>query len=136
MRIVVGERGTVDAPHPEDDRRTAAMVADQSNTELGLARGKKDYCFSCRVALIRNSQAVASTSDSPAAGVAVNMSIESQSSFAPYAHHSNEEVQIPGRRTPLGNVGLSGFYFPGGGSVHGSPSDENNPESTVSVGSR
>lgn len=55
--------------------------------------------------------------------------MDSQSSFPPYAHHSNEEVQIPGRRTPLGNVGLSSFYFQSGPSVH---SDENNPEATVS----
>lgn len=57
--------------------------------------------------------------------------MDSQSSFPPYAHHSNEEVvQIPGRRTPLGNVGLSSFYFQSGPSVHST--DENNPEVTVS----
>lgn len=51
--------------------------------------------------------------------------------FAPYAHHSNEESPIPGRRTPLSTVGLGGFYFQGGPSnltsTHG-PSDENNPD--------
>ncbi|XP_017769727.1 PREDICTED: class E basic helix-loop-helix protein 23 [Nicrophorus vespilloides] len=42
--------------------------------------------------------------------------------FTPFAHHSNEESQIPGRRTPLGAVGLGGFQF------QGPPSDENNPD--------
>lgn len=61
--------------------------------------------------------------------------MESQSSFPPYAHHSNEEVQIPGRRTPLGNVGLSSFYFQGGPSSL-PPTDENNPEASISRDSR
>lgn len=53
----------------------------------------------------------------------------------PYAHHSNEESPMPGRRTPLGNVGLGGFYFQGGPSNlagHSGPSDENNPDSSAS----
>lgn len=43
---------------------------------------------------------------------------------------STEEGQIPGRRTPLGAVGLGGFYFQGCSSnvSHGPPSDENNPD--------
>lgn len=43
---------------------------------------------------------------------------------------STEEGQIPGRRTPLGAVGLGGFYFQGCPSNvgHGPPSDENNPD--------
>lgn len=43
--------------------------------------------------------------------------------------NSTEEGQIPGRRTPLGAVGLGGFYFQGcpANVGHGPPSDENNP---------
>ncbi|XP_030751266.1 class E basic helix-loop-helix protein 22-like, partial [Sitophilus oryzae] len=40
--------------------------------------------------------------------------------------------QVPGRRTPLGAVGLGGFYFQGCQqnmtTAHGPPSDENNPD--------
>lgn len=50
--------------------------------------------------------------------------------FAPF-QSNNEESQILGRRTPLGAVGLGGFYFqgcqPNTGS-HGISSDENNPD--------
>lgn len=52
--------------------------------------------------------------------------------FAPFAPHSSEEGQVPGRRTPLGAVGLGGFYFPGGCPMppsHEGPSDENRPDS-------
>ncbi|XP_022908127.1 oligodendrocyte transcription factor 2-like [Onthophagus taurus] len=45
-------------------------------------------------------------------------------------HHSTEEGQIPGRRTPLGAVGLGGFQFQGPHINHGPPSDENNPDPT------
>ncbi|XP_008473664.1 class E basic helix-loop-helix protein 22 [Diaphorina citri] len=46
------------------------------------------------------------------------------------SYYSNETSQVPGRRTPLGNVGLGGFYFPPSVSAvsAGPPSDENCPE--------
>ncbi|KAI5737376.1 hypothetical protein M8J76_012907 [Diaphorina citri] len=46
------------------------------------------------------------------------------------SYYSNETSQVPGRRTPLGNVGLGGFYFPPSASAvsAGPPSDENCPE--------
>ncbi|KAK5646412.1 hypothetical protein RI129_004876 [Pyrocoelia pectoralis] len=51
--------------------------------------------------------------------------------FVPFSHNSNEESPVPGRRTPLGTVGLGGFYFqgvcaPNLGAVPAS--DENSPE--------
>ncbi|XP_018334797.2 class E basic helix-loop-helix protein 22-like [Agrilus planipennis] len=49
--------------------------------------------------------------------------------FSSFSHHSNEEV--PGRRTPLGTVGVGGFfYFQNSNNVGGpsGPSDENSPE--------
>lgn len=51
--------------------------------------------------------------------------------FSAFAPHSSEEGQVPGRRTPLGAVGLGGFYFPGGPmpASHDPPSDENRPDS-------
>lgn len=53
--------------------------------------------------------------------------------FAPFAPHSSEEGQVPGRRTPLGAVGLGGYYFQGscppGVSNHDVQSDENRPDS-------
>lgn len=55
--------------------------------------------------------------------------------FPSYSLHGNEESQMPGRRTPLGQVGLGGFYVQGGPSnfaSHGPPSDENNPNPSVS----
>ncbi|KAJ8926980.1 hypothetical protein NQ314_020605 [Rhamnusium bicolor] len=54
-----------------------------------------------------------------------------QVSFTPFSSNSTEESQIPGRRTPLGAVGLGGFYFQGcqpNIASHGPPSDENNPD--------
>lgn len=42
------------------------------------------------------------------------------------SYYSNESSQVPGRRTPLGAVGLGGYYYPPGPS--GPPSDENTPE--------
>lgn len=52
--------------------------------------------------------------------------------FVPFSHNSNEESPVPGRRTPLGTVGLGGFYFQGvcgpNLSGHAPPSDENSPE--------
>ncbi|KAF5288995.1 hypothetical protein FQA39_LY03874 [Lamprigera yunnana] len=51
--------------------------------------------------------------------------------FIPFSHNSNEESAVPGRRTPLGTVGLGGFYFQGvcAPNVGGiSASDENSPE--------
>ncbi|XP_045470088.1 class E basic helix-loop-helix protein 22 [Harmonia axyridis] len=50
----------------------------------------------------------------------------------PNFHPNGEDSQIPGRRTPLGAVGLGGFYFQGYPSNlqgNSGPSDENNPES-------
>lgn len=47
----------------------------------------------------------------------------------PQFQANSEDSQIVGRRTPLGAVGLGGFYFQGpntGG--HGISSDENNPD--------
>uniref|UniRef100_A0A1B6E7Y3 BHLH domain-containing protein n=1 Tax=Clastoptera arizonana TaxID=38151 RepID=A0A1B6E7Y3_9HEMI len=42
-------------------------------------------------------------------------------------YYSNESNPVPGRRTPLGTVGLSGYYYPpGGGSAP--HTDENTPE--------
>ncbi|RZC31794.1 class E basic helix-loop-helix protein 22 [Asbolus verrucosus] len=58
-----------------------------------------------------------------------------QTNFAPFTSSSTEEGQIPGRRTPLGAVGLGGFYFQGcqpNIASHGPPSDENNPDPTDS----
>ncbi|XP_018561055.1 class E basic helix-loop-helix protein 22-like [Anoplophora glabripennis] len=54
-----------------------------------------------------------------------------QVGFAPFSSNSTEDSQIPGRRTPLGAVGLGGFYFQGcqpNVASHGPPSDENNPD--------
>lgn len=49
-----------------------------------------------------------------------------------YSNFPNlEDSQIPGRRTPLGAVGLGGFYFQGCSPNvvnNGPPSDENNPD--------
>ncbi|XP_019875068.1 oligodendrocyte transcription factor 2 [Aethina tumida] len=60
-------------------------------------------------------------------------SMEQPANFAPFHHSptSEESQQIPGRRTPLGAVGLGGFYFQGcppNLAGHGPPSDENNPD--------
>lgn len=55
-----------------------------------------------------------------------------EQTFTSYAHNSNEESVIPGRRTPLSTVGLGGFYFPSGSAnlnAHCS-TDENSPESS------
>ncbi|KAG8243016.1 protein dimerization activity protein [Homalodisca vitripennis] len=41
-------------------------------------------------------------------------------------YFSSESSQVPGRRTPLGAVGLGGYYYPPGPT--GPPSDENTPE--------
>ncbi|CAG9768457.1 unnamed protein product [Ceutorhynchus assimilis] len=54
-----------------------------------------------------------------------------------YGTFSQEESQVPGRRTPLGAVGLGGFYFQGGQqnittAPHGPPSDENIPDPACS----
>ncbi|XP_054283646.1 class E basic helix-loop-helix protein 22-like [Macrosteles quadrilineatus] len=38
-------------------------------------------------------------------------------------YFSSESSQVPGRRTPLGAMGLGGYYYP-----PGPPSDENTPE--------
>lgn len=47
---------------------------------------------------------------------------------------------VPGRRTPLGAVGLGGFYMQGGQSQqqipHCYPTDENEPEPGTSYGQR
>ncbi|KAL1458218.1 hypothetical protein WDU94_008384 [Cyamophila willieti] len=46
------------------------------------------------------------------------------------SYYSNETSQVPGRRTPLGSVGLGGFYFPPSSTLAvsaGPPSDENCP---------
>lgn len=54
-----------------------------------------------------------------------------EQSFPSFSHNSNEESAVPGRRTPLGTVGLGGFYFQGvcGPNMgHAPPSDENSPE--------
>ncbi|KAL3281620.1 hypothetical protein HHI36_004826 [Cryptolaemus montrouzieri] len=54
-----------------------------------------------------------------------------QVNFPSFHTNANEEIQIPGRRTPLGAVGLGGFYFQGCPQnlpSHSGPSDENNPE--------
>ncbi|CAG9863321.1 unnamed protein product [Phyllotreta striolata] len=53
--------------------------------------------------------------------------------FPQFPANAEENQQVPGRRTPLSAVGLSGFYFQGGQSNpnivgHGPPSDENNPD--------
>ncbi|XP_050309829.1 class E basic helix-loop-helix protein 23 isoform X2 [Anthonomus grandis grandis] len=52
--------------------------------------------------------------------------------------NSQEEPQVPGRRTPLGAVGLGGFYFQACQqnmtAPHGPPSDENNPDPGCSAG--
>lgn len=40
-------------------------------------------------------------------------------------YYSNETSPVPGRRTPLGTVGLGGYYYPSTGS--GVPSNENRP---------
>lgn len=78
-----------------------------------------------------------STSANEAPGSSTNFAME-HSTLPPYTHHSNEDTQqMPGRRTPLGTVGLGGFYFQGGPSnlaghsSHGGPSDENNPDPGV-----
>jgi len=45
--------------------------------------------------------------------------------------NTQEEPQVPGRRTPLGTMSLGGFYFQGQQNMttaHGPPSDENNPD--------
>ncbi|KAI4465677.1 basic helix-loop-helix protein neurogenin-related [Holotrichia oblita] len=70
---------------------------------------------------------IPSSSGGPSSSLNVAME---QSNFPHFSHHSNEEGQIPGRRTPLGTVGLGGFQFPGGPQHinHGPPSDENNPD--------
>lgn len=53
--------------------------------------------------------------------------------FAPFAPHSSEEGQVPGRRTPLGAVGLGGYYFPQQQANLEAPTDENRPESGTSA---
>ncbi|KAF7280380.1 basic helix-loop-helix family member olig [Rhynchophorus ferrugineus] len=59
--------------------------------------------------------------------------IEHQQGFTSFAGvNAQDEPQVPGRRTPLGAVGLGGFYFQGCQqnmtTAHGPPSDENNPD--------
>lgn len=56
--------------------------------------------------------------------------------FAPFAPHSSEEGQVPGRRTPLGAVGLGAYYFPQGAPNLEVPSDENRPNSGTASGNR
>ncbi|XP_075212510.1 basic helix-loop-helix family member olig [Lycorma delicatula] len=41
-------------------------------------------------------------------------------------YFSTESAQVPGRRTPLGAVGLGSFYYPP--AATGPPSDENRPD--------
>ncbi|GJQ69706.1 hypothetical protein Trydic_g22277 [Trypoxylus dichotomus] len=70
---------------------------------------------------------IPSSSGGPSSSINVAME---HSNFPHFSHHSTEEGQIPGRRTPLGAVGLGGFQFPSGPQhiSHGPPSDENNPD--------
>ncbi|XP_056634935.1 uncharacterized protein LOC130444006 [Diorhabda sublineata] len=56
-----------------------------------------------------------------------------QVNFSQFPPNTEENQQIPGRRTPLSTVGLGGFYFQGCQTnpnivSHGPPSDENNPD--------
>lgn len=67
------------------------------------------------------------SSSGPGASSAAIAALD-QSNFAHFASNSNtDEPQIPGRRTPLGAVGLGGFYFQGCQPNIGAP-DENNPD--------
>ncbi|CAH0556522.1 unnamed protein product [Brassicogethes aeneus] len=69
------------------------------------------------------------SSGGSAAHATSSSALEQPSNFGGF-NSSTEETQTPGRRTPLGAVGLGGFYFQGCSpnlATHGPPSDENNP---------
>lgn len=58
----------------------------------------------------------------------------------PLGESHSPPQSVPGRRTPLGAVGLGGFYMQGGQPPpppqHCYPSDENQPEPGTSYGQR
>ncbi|ERL89102.1 hypothetical protein D910_06479, partial [Dendroctonus ponderosae] len=80
-------------------------------------------------------QGVAGSSTGPSSSAAAMDHPQSYSSFP--AANSQDESQVPGRRTPLGTVSLGGFYFQGCQqnvtTPHGPPSDENNPDPGCSI---
>ncbi|CAH1117617.1 unnamed protein product, partial [Phaedon cochleariae] len=83
----------------------------------------------------------AACSSAAGAGSSQTAASLDQAAFPTFSSSTPEDLQVPGRRTPLGAVGLGGFYFQSGQpnmSVgHGPPSDENNPEAGCSTqGSR
>ncbi|XP_074029907.1 basic helix-loop-helix family member olig [Leptinotarsa decemlineata] len=82
----------------------------------------------------------ATASTATGAGSSQSAAALDQSSFTQFPSNTPEDSQIPGRRTPLGAVGLGGFYFQGcqpNIASHGPPSDENNPDPGCSTqGSR
>ncbi|KAF5288616.1 hypothetical protein FQR65_LT11987 [Abscondita terminalis] len=91
-------------------------IADAPQWLRGTAAGTWNWHSSCGPVNEGPSSSAAATVEQP---------------FVPFSHNSNEESSVPGRRTPLGTVGLGGFYFQGvcAPNVGGiSASDENSPE--------